>query len=334
MTTAICSILHFFVDFTCAWAMFGRFAGKYEFFLLYNFCAFALQMPLGAWMDLLRGKHPKLPSLCAALGVALTAAGALTHPAVLGLGNALFHVGGGMAVMESDFARRSRGRELGIFVAPGALGLYAGTVLGKKYTDLLILAILALLMLLLTWKLFRQNPAPQQEKNQKTSVHTVFLCLACFLVVILRSWVGMAVTFAWKSTAAFAALSVFAAALGKLSGGLFASRFGMRSTVTATLLLSAACYLLGDSPLFGLAAIFFFNMTMPITLYLLVREIPDLRGFGFGLLTFGLFLGFLPVYARFALPVSGSVFGAAGSIASCILLVIAGKVAEHDPIPA
>jgi FSR family fosmidomycin resistance protein-like MFS transporter len=41
---------------------------------------------------------------------------------------------------------------------------------------------------------------------------------------------------------------------------------------------------------------FLFNMTMPVTLWATAKIFPGAKGFAFGLLTFGLFLGFLPVY--------------------------------------
>lgn len=37
-------------------------------------------------------------------------------------------------------------------------------------------------------------------------------------------------------------------------------------------------------------------MTMPVTLYELYRRLPGNSGAAFGLLTFALYLGFLPVY--------------------------------------
>ena len=49
------SSAHFFIDFTCAYLMFARVSGSSQFALMlffYNFCAFALQMPLGLVTDL------------------------------------------------------------------------------------------------------------------------------------------------------------------------------------------------------------------------------------------------------------------------------------------
>jgi len=116
------AILHLFVDGICALAMFGVFIPRedgYLSMLLYNFCAFALQMPFGVLIDLIAsdgGQDTAKPKaggkrgwkwqgadiafLTAAAGVACTIAGAVSHPIVLGIGNALFHVGGGVGTIQ------------------------------------------------------------------------------------------------------------------------------------------------------------------------------------------------------------------------------------------
>ena len=50
------ALLHFFVDGICAWAMLGRLDADFGGILLYNFCAFAMQLPLGAVLDRLDGE--------------------------------------------------------------------------------------------------------------------------------------------------------------------------------------------------------------------------------------------------------------------------------------
>lgn len=332
MNTAVYAALHFLVDMVCAWAMFAFFReGNYESLLVYNFCAFALQMPFGTLLDLIRDKGKRLPAVCAALGALITAAGALIHPAVLGLGNALFHVGGGMDVIEEDFSKRWKSRALGVFVAPGAIGLYLGTLLGKATGSMAVLLVASILMAALVMLLFRRGREYGQDDHSGESpgcgIVTVALC--CFIVVILRSWVGLAVSFEWKSIPLYGALAVIGAAAGKCCGGFLAARFGISRTATVTLLLAAVSYLAADIPLFGIAAIFLFNMSMPLTLYLLASRLPHMVGFAFGLLTFGLFLGFLPVYMQLEVPLSGNLFGAASSVISCALLICAGKAGGH-----
>ena len=63
-------------------------------------------------------------------------------------------------------------------------------------------------------------------------------------------------------------------------------------------------------------------MTMPITLWAAAKLLPGAKGFAFGMLTFALFLGFLPVYLGWSVPVQGGVGYAFGALASLVLLVL------------
>ena len=321
MLTFLCSALHFLVDFTCAHAMLRLFtggSGGYVHILLYNFCAFALQMPLGVLLDSLSERRCEVPRIFVALGVLLTILGSVTHPVLLGLGNALFHVGGGVGVIREDNARRWKGRALGIFVAPGALGLFIGAQLAGLVN---ITCIPAAAMVILALPLFFLHPAEASETPSRNAKTPFPALLCCFLVVILRSYVGMAVAFPWKQGLVMGLAATVAVVLGKAAGGLAAARFGTRNTVVISLVLAMACYFLGDEAVFGIGALFFFNMTMPITLYQSALLYPRLPGFCFGLLTFGLFLGFLPVYFGAELPVAGTSLGALGCLASLALLL-------------
>ena len=327
--TGLYAMMHLIVDLLCAWAMFRQFdSGNGIYYLIYNFCAFALQMPLGTFLDLLKERNPRSPRRWVMVGCAVTVAGAFVHPAVLGLGNALFHVGGGMEVIGADFARQRKGRDLGIFVAPGAIGLYIGTLLGHGNAGIPVLmvgaGILAVLGILLHGKTLPAMPVIQDEEEPRAPW---LAALCCFAVVILRSCVGLSVSFSWKASLGW--LAVLAVAAGKVSGGFLSARFGLGRTVILSLMLAAGCFLLGEIPAFGLLALLLFNMSMPVTLYLLAKKMPRMPGFAFGLLTFGLFLGFLPVYSGMSLPVSGGVLGAVGSVLSVVIL---GKAVGRDEI--
>jgi FSR family fosmidomycin resistance protein-like MFS transporter len=63
-------------------------------------------------------------------------------------------------------------------------------------------------------------------------------------------------------------------------------------------------------------------MTMPITLYLLAKKMKGMEGFAFGLLTFGLFIGFVLTHQK-ALVLSE--LGTAGSLLSMVLLAFCLK---------
>ena len=121
MLTFAFSVLHFCIDGICAAALYARFSSGSDAafrFLLYNFCAFVLQLPVGVILDrLLPRTTKKLPCVFAFAGSLLTLLGAFTSPVILGIGNAFFHVGGGVGTILEDRFHKSDGRRLGIFVA-------------------------------------------------------------------------------------------------------------------------------------------------------------------------------------------------------------------------
>ena len=292
------SAAHFWVDLSCAFLVFRTLASAEELalcLLLYNFCAFALQMPLG----LLADKFDR-NGLVASLGCILVALAYLSPLPILtavvaGCGNALFHLGGGIDVLNSSQRRASA---LGIFVSPGALGLFLGTLWGKGAAVPLWLGPVGLLLMaaiiLLCYRKFFDSLRSGNAPCDTTPVNGYAPLLPLFLVVVLRSYMGMNQAFDWKSTGHWAVILTIALVLGKAAGGIFMDRWGSRKTSAMTLIGAAVLYLFCHVPMLGTSAVFLFNMTMPITLWAAAKVTPGCKGFAFGLLTFGLFLGYLP----------------------------------------
>ena len=317
---AVYSAAHFWVDLSCAFLVFRTLpqAGNYALcLLLYNFCAFALQMPLGLLADRLDRNGAVATFGCAltalAYAVPVPAAAAVTA----GVGNALFHLGGGIDVLNTC---EKKAAALGVFVSPGALGLYIGTLWGRAAAAPLWIGPVGLL--LLGGVIFRvagrrSGNAPVDTMPTKDG----WVLAPLFFVVVLRSWMGMQPIFPWKSEGRWALVLTLFLVLGKTVGGILMDRLGPRMTSAVTLLPAAALYLAAHVPAAGLAAVFLFNMTMPITLWAAARVMPGAKGFAFGLLTFALFLGFLPAYFGF---VSQSVFVMAIIGAGSLVLMIGG----------
>ncbi|MBQ1505167.1 MAG: hypothetical protein IIZ48_00175 [Erysipelotrichales bacterium] len=301
-TIGILSILHMLVDFVCAFSLYGILLHEGgQMFLVYNFCAFALQMPLGVVLDAwnLR-KGNMLPGIVfTALGVIMTLTGTFTSVMILGTGNALFHVGGGVLTIHEDDHAGFAGRGLGVFVAPGAIGLCAGTLISSmahKETVIAVCALIAangVLALIHCLKNAQANASPKSIKPAKEYLPVL---IGCFLVVVLRSFTGMAMSFPWKTGAAVTLISVLFVAFGKAAGGFVFSKYSRKTAGTVTLLGAAVLFALGKNMIPGMLGLFFFNMTMPVTLYMLKEKMPDTPGLAFGILTFGLFIGYLPVY--------------------------------------
>ena len=322
---SVCSAGHFWVDFSCALLMFSQISGTGEWALcalLYNFCAFALQMPIGLLADRL-GRQGRL----AALGCGLVTAGWVFAPipaaaaVTAGMGNACFHVGGGVAILRDG---GDRAAPLGIFVSPGAFGIYLGTLLGRRdgFPGWAAAAGLVLfaLALLLPERREGETAAPAEAPSPDRNEVVVLIC--CFLVVVLRSYLGMVLAFPWK-TGGWALALTCALVLGKAAGGFLGDRLGMVRASALSLGLAAVLFCLSGSPWAGTAAVFLFNMTMPITLWAAARLLPP--GFAFGTLTFALFLGFLPVWLGWPALFTGGAGYAAGALCSLALLALGLK---------
>jgi FSR family fosmidomycin resistance protein-like MFS transporter len=131
----------------------------------------------------------------------------------------------------------------------------------------------------------------------------IIIAVAClFFVVCLRSYVGLTLDFSWKSLGFWGTALICAVVFGKTIGGFIADRFGIIKTSLISLGIAAPLFLFPQIPLAGVTALFLFNMTMPITLWAMAKIMPGAKGFAFGLLTFGLFLGFLPTYLGISIP--------------------------------
>ena len=325
---ALLSLSHMAIDFLCAFSLYRIFADDYQTFLLYNFCAFAVQMPLGIIIDTYCIKSFKslLPGrVFTIIGILLTIIGSYLSCIVLGIGNAFFHVGGGVLTIKQDNENGYNGKGLGIFVAPGAIGLFLGTVFHSSIYYNLIHIIVDIVLVVLGILIISDNIEIQCNYKNELILNnkTIKIICACFIVVVLRSLTGMAISFPWKNTTLISFISVIFLALGKSAGGLLSSSIGMKKTTIITLLISAIAYGLSSNMYFGLLALFFFNMTMPLTLYLLSQSMKNMPGFAFGILTFALFIGYLPVLYGYVNNVSPTIFGSISSIASLIILYYA-----------
>ena len=332
---ALLSIQHMLVDFMCAYGLYHDASITFAGYLIYNFLAFVLQFPFGVLADRYASSHQgnqKSSLMMVLAGTLLTLDGSWYSPVFAGLGNALFHVGGGILAIKEDDRCNYRGQALGVFVAPGAIGLMLGRLLSGSSAYLIIKIIASALMVVLCYLIamaYNENSSCYQTAERKQGrVLPVALC--CFAVVTLRSLTGLAIAFPWKTTAFLTVLSVICLAGGKSLGGFMAARFGFRKTIIISLSASALCYLLGNNVLMGLLALVLFNMTMPLTLYLLAKVMADQPGAAFGLLTVALFTGYLPVAYRYVSQLSPVILGSVSSLVSLVVLLQVVRLCGDD----
>lgn len=302
---------HLLVDFACGYILYAMYtegeiaaASVASLFILYNMLAFATQFVFGVAADKLKSNGRAF----AVLGISTTAIGLYvgsSNPTLtvclIGLGNSSFHVGGGIdALCESRGMTRA-----GIFVSAGALGIALGCKFGEKlFFSSMHYTVLLVFMAVAVWtfcKGERHNiETPEPSEKERGRIHAKILISATLpamlmlvFAVLIRSYAGFA-AIRPESDSTFVLLLIAAASFaGKFAGGILADLLGARIVGTVSLLLCVPLYYLGaDSNLFFLAATFFFNITMPITLVGAARKLPGHEGFVFGLTTLALFIGY------------------------------------------
>lgn len=284
---AVNSIAHLLVDAACVSAVFSCGGDLAARAAAYNALAFATQCFAGLLMDRFRGGFEK----CSAAACAAVAAGALLPlPAalkivLLGLGNSLFHVCAGGATLEASGGKAA---PLGVFVAPGALGVAAGAAWPQT------VRIAAPLLLLLCAAAYAARPGktgiPERRARGDAPWGAAALLAAA---VAVRAFGGSAAAYPW-SAGAGAALLAAAVFAGKTAGGFVCDRLGAAKTAAISVPAAAVLAVLCRGWMApALAGQFLLNLTMPVTLWLMYKAMPDSPAFAFGLAAAALWPGAL-----------------------------------------
>lgn len=300
------SIIHFIIDFSCALLVINtvmpHLNGMISVFMamiIYNFFAFVVELPIGIIADKINKN-----ALCSAIGCLFVAISFVLSGLgifaclIAGLGNAMFHVGGGIDVLNISDKKATLP---GIFVSTGALGVYLGGIsyfleYSKTYIVVIILLLSALVLLLL-YNQIKEKVHNEKMIMLKLKKGELVIVICLIITVCLRSYVGLILSFEWKSNFILAIISVCAVVLGKMLGGIIGDRIGFLKTSFLSLAVSAILFVFAfNNSFLGILAILLFNMTMPITLTMLSNILYNNKGLAFGLLTTALFIGAMPVF--------------------------------------
>ena len=198
---------------------------------------------------------------------------------------------------------RSGGRatELGIFVAPGALGVLLGIWLGGTAVPAQagVACLLAACAVLLGVQ--RMPVLPRAQVRLGAGGRAVAGVALLALVVVVRSLVGGAVGAQWRGLWTVTLLLVVAAFLGKVLGGMLADRLGFRVIAVGALLAMLPMIRFASSSVpAGFAAVCLIQMTMAITLAAAYRRFPVRPATVFGLFSLMLLAGALPALTQVA----------------------------------
>jgi FSR family fosmidomycin resistance protein-like MFS transporter len=287
---------HFLIDASCCFILLGSTDSGKElmtYIILYNILAFGLQLPLGLLSDYLNK-----PVLFAFLGCLIVCPAfflylyPLTATIFAGIGNALFHVGGGTVSLN---LKPGKATMPGIFIAPGGLGLFVGTILARfdLYPGFILVVFLLIMGFVLL--LFKQPDILRKSKRIIPEELLIVSIILLLITICIRSGVGLYINYPWKTEKVLAIIFIFAVALGKGTGGYLSDRFGWIIITVGGLAASAFFLFFGTQYIFaGIAGIFLFNISMPVTLTAISNLLPGRPGFSFGLTTMALLAGSIP----------------------------------------
>ena len=304
----IYSIIHFIVDLSCATLVsnlvtqkMGASTNLFIAIILYNFFAFAIQLPIGIIADKINKN-----AICSAIGCLLVVIAfgfssfGIISCIIAGIGNAMFHVGGGIDVLNISDKKATLS---GIFVSTGAMGIFLGgesvSIGFNKYYIVILILLISAISLFWLYNQIKGKVSNSKIKNIKLDKNDWIVIICIFITVCIRSYVGMILSFTWKSSFAFALLATFGVVFGKMLGGIIGDKIGFEK-ISISLLISAICFIFSfTNPIIGIIAILLFNMTMPITLICLSNIFDNNKGLAFGLLTLALFIGAVPTFVGY-----------------------------------
>ena len=299
----IYSLCHFIVDFVCAIFILGKLphiantnSELIIAMIIYNFFAFAFQVPLGCILDKF-----KVYNYIAIIGMCfigfcylISFNNMFIFATIVGIGNALFHLEGGVNIYRISERKAFLN---GLFVAPGALGIFLGTTFHDELVITYLPIILITISIVLLFLVQKEEIFKGLEKNKKGKFNNYSITLIVILIglsIIVRSIGGSAIIYTWKSGFTLGFIYTISIVIGKAFGGLLADKFGLIKVALISLTCSAISLILGyNIHVFAYIGILLFNIPMSITLTILENTLSKKIACAVGLNTMFLFIGFL-----------------------------------------
>ena len=289
------SVMHLVTDGLCAYLVFSKlYTDDYMqavlLFFAYNILAFVTQAPIGILID--KYNKPKVFLATSILFMILGYASSdLWYLSVIfiGISNSLFHVAGGKYITDKSGNDISH---LGIFVSTGAIGL----VLGQRYLSFTLMPYIFFVLLIacgLIIILSEDSETKAYSENFDNKKLEIFALISIVAVVVIRSFVGKAVSPDFTMSGHMFLVVALATALGKAMGGVLSKLLGVRLITCISMIVAALCLTLGAGNFYVfILGVFAFNFSMPITLCYANIMLRGHEGFAFGALAASLTPGY------------------------------------------
>lgn len=301
-TLSLYGFAHLLVDALCITMLFSlqnlnniREINYLSMIIYYNLIAFGTQPIIGFICDI-----SKKPNLFALLGIGLVivSIGFIYMPIIcmilLGIGNSLFHIGGGVI---SFYTTPTKATGPGLFVAPGAIGVFLAAFFVNSWLAIFIMISLLLFVMLIASNIHSDIYFTTEKAYPEIHNKWTFVSILLLLVICVRAIIGGSLTFDWYYEIPSKMTVLLAIVLGKGLGGLLGDRYGFKRVGVWGLIISAVLLYFGSHVwVISLIGLFAFNLTMPITLTALAQLFKKYKGLAFGLTTLALVVGYLLHY--------------------------------------
>lgn len=272
-------LLHGVNDFVAGYmlanfAFNNNYSNSFTMLVVYAILGFGGQLPVGFWMDKQRQIKPFAVVSIIILLIATSFYFINPVAAILlaGIAGAGIHVTGGAICLHVN---QQRSGPLGLFTAPGVLGLTLGSILGSMSSSYLLIALFFILVLAV-FIFNKKLPAyqVQDKKSSQLDAHD-WIMLTILLIMCVRSFIFDIINNAGLQIENGVLILGVSAFLGKIIGGYAADRIGWKKYVYISLPIALLLLTAGKQNIYALAfGIACLQSSVPITLLLMSQSLP------------------------------------------------------------
>jgi FSR family fosmidomycin resistance protein-like MFS transporter len=271
-------ILHGLNDFVAGYmlaryATHHNYADSFTILVIYAILGFGGQLPVGLLLDRQKQLKPFAIVSIALLiiSTAMYFADPFTAIIITGFAGAGIHVTGGAICLQVS----EKSGPLGIFTAPGVLGLTLGGILGTMSPAYLIIVFalvitVAILILKKDFPVYQAAPKEDRLLDTHDLIMMGILLIMCFRSFIFD--VMNSAAFHFENGVLVFGISAF---FGKIIGGALADKIGWKKFIYITLPLAFLLFQFGKENLYAMAfGIACLQSSVPLTLLMISRSLP------------------------------------------------------------
>jgi FSR family fosmidomycin resistance protein-like MFS transporter len=208
---------------------------------IYNILAFGGQYPVAVSMEkfFTPKKFLSIACLLNILAIIIFIYSPLAAVLPAGIASAIYHVAGG-----SLCAGENKSSSIGMFAAPGVVGLIGGGLLAWNQVNIYwpLLSAAVLFWIIIEKNVFTGYPVPAQQEDEKEKQKLIdrhdLIMILLLVVISLRSVVWNIFQLINENNYQWLMAIALAAFAGKIAGGFLADKIGWRLYAMASVLIS------------------------------------------------------------------------------------------------